>query len=100
MTMVWLVEKRIYYHYLDLGYEGVAIPIRVKFEFNVRDGALVRESLSTEHLYNCQALLNRYPSLKSERLEQDICETVKSRLHQYFIENGYQKEGAATDETI
>jgi hypothetical protein len=38
--MVWLVEKKTFYHFLDLGFESVEIPIRVKFEFEVKDEAL------------------------------------------------------------
>lgn len=87
--MVWLVEKKIFYHFLDLGYEGVAIPIRVKFEFDVRKGAFVRKSLKFEHLYNREALLNRYPNLKSERLEQDIYKTVKFQILEYLKKIGY-----------
>ena len=98
--MVWLVEKKIFYHYLDLGYEGVAIPIRVKFEFDVREGAFVHESLRFEQLYNRQALLNRYPRLKSERLEQDICETVKMGIREYLVENGYLKDCIDTEENL
>ena len=60
--MVWLVEKKIFHHQFDLGFEGVAIPIRVKFEFEVRDGALVPDSLSKNVLYNQSALEKRYPN--------------------------------------
>jgi hypothetical protein len=61
--MVWLVEKKIFYHLFDLGFEGVEIPIRVKFEFEVREGALVPDSLSKNvHLYNRSALEKHYPN--------------------------------------
>ena len=97
--MMWLVEKKIFHHFLDLGYEGVAIPIRVKFEFQVHKGAFVRESLKFEHLYNREALMKRYPNLKSERLDQDIHKTVKFQIREYLKKNGYLKESVDTEET-
>ena len=55
--MVWLVEKKILYHVFDLGFEGVEIPIRVGFEFEVKEGALVPDSLCKNILYNRAAAL-------------------------------------------
>ena len=98
--MVWLVEKKIFHYILDLGYEGVAIPIRVKFEFEVQEGAIVPQSLSLEHLYNRKAILNRYPNVKAEHLEQDIHKMVKLRIHEYLIQNGYLNEESDTNETV
>jgi hypothetical protein len=43
---MWLVEKKIFYHLLDMGFERVRIPVRVKFEFEVKEGSLVSDSLS------------------------------------------------------
>ena len=33
--MVWIVEKKVFYHLIDLGFESVDVPVRVKFEFEV-----------------------------------------------------------------
>jgi hypothetical protein len=52
--MVWVVEKKVFYHILDMGFESVGIPIRVKFEFEVKDGSFVPNSLTSESLYNQQ----------------------------------------------
>ena len=90
--MVWVVEKKVFYHILDLGFESVGIPIRVKFEFEAREGVIVTDSLTFEHLFNTNALLKRYPNLKSERLEQDIYETVKLQIRKYLLDNEYLKE--------
>ena len=87
--MVWLVDKKIIYHILDLGYERVKIPIRTKFEFEVREGVFVPGSLSIERLYNKDVLLNQFPNLQSELLEQDIDNTVKTQISNYLIDNGY-----------
>jgi hypothetical protein len=90
--MVWVVEKKVIYHILDLGFESVGIPVRVKFEFEVQNGSFVPESLSTEGLYNQQAVEKQYPQVKSEILERDIDKTINSEIQKYFIENGYLHE--------
>ena len=87
--VVWVVEKKVFYHILDLGFESVGIPIRVKFEFETREGALIPDSLTFEHLFNKDALLERYPNLKSELLgifkqvHQDVldCEPKVVAIH-------------------
>jgi hypothetical protein len=61
LPMVWVVEKKVFYHILDMGFESVGIPVRVKFEFDVQDGNFVPDSLSIKSLYNQQAVVNRYP---------------------------------------
>ncbi|UCE55415.1 MAG: hypothetical protein JSV31_08225 [Desulfobacterales bacterium] len=90
--MVWVVEKKVFYHILDLGFESVGIPIRVKFEFEVQDGSFVPDSLSTERLYNQQELERRYPNLKLDALEQDIEKTIHFEILKYLKNNGYLKE--------
>ena len=39
--MVWVVEKKIFRHILDMDFERVEIPVRVKFEFEVVEGSFV-----------------------------------------------------------
>ena len=95
--MVWLLEKKIFHHILDLGYEGVAIPIRVKFEFEVRDGQFVPGSLKYELLYNKDALLNRYPNLDDKCLHKDVEKTVKKEINTYLQNDGYLKTAAGRD---
>lgn len=87
--MVWVLEKKVFYHILDMGFESVGIPVRVKFEFEVQDGSFVPESLSTEHLYNLQAVAKQYPQVKSDILERDIKTTVRQGIEKYLIENGF-----------
>jgi hypothetical protein len=86
---MWLLEKKIFHHILDLGYEGVAIPVRVKFEFEIRDGQFVQDSLGYEPLYNKDALLSRYPNLDAESLDKDIVKTVERGIRLYMESNGY-----------
>lgn len=90
--MVWVVEKKIFYHLLDMGFESVGIPVRVKFEFDVQDGKLVADTLSFESLYNQQAVVNRYPGVKKDLLEKEIQKTVKREIRKYMQNCGYLSE--------
>ena len=90
--MVWVVEKKIFYHLLDMGFESVGIPVRVKFVFDVKDGKFVSDSLSFESLYNQQAVVNRYPGLKKDLLEKEIQKTVQREIRKYLQDYGYISE--------
>lgn len=87
--MVWVVEKRVFYHLLDLGFESVNVPIRVKFEFEIAEGALVADSISRSILYNRPALERRYPNLDLARLQRSIEKKVDSEIHKYLRACGY-----------
>ena len=87
--MVWLVEKKVVHHLLDLGFERVKIPIRVKFEFEVKEGAFVPESLSTHTLYNRKAIEVRYPKLNVASLNNSISKTVKKEIFKHIKECGF-----------
>ncbi|MGD9350792.1 MAG: hypothetical protein PVF71_14110 [Desulfobacterales bacterium] len=87
--MVWVVEKKIFYHILDMGFESVGIPVRVKFEFNVRDGIYVPDSLAVESLYNQQAVVKRYPGVRMASLDQEIQRTIQREIQKYLQNLGY-----------
>ena len=86
---MWLVEKKIFYHLLDMGFERVRIPVRVKFEFEVKEGSLVSDSLSFETLFNRQALKKCYPPAKLELLAYEVEKTVKRNIFGYLNDCGY-----------
>ena len=90
--MVWVLEKKVFYHILDMGFESVGIPVRVKFEFDVKDGKFVSDSLSFESLYNQQAVVNRYPGVKKDLLEKEIQKTVLREIRSYLQSHGYISE--------
>ena len=90
--MVWIAEKKVFHYFLDVGFERVEIPIRVKFEFKLTDGCLDPGSLSREILYNRETLQNRFPDLDSFKLEQSILEKVDKEIFGYFSECGFLKE--------
>jgi hypothetical protein len=90
--MVWIVEKKVVHHMFGLGIERVKIPVRVTFEFEVKEGAFAPNSLSTQTVYNRTALEKRYPNLNLASLENSIDNTVRKEIMAYlkfcvFLEN-------------
>jgi hypothetical protein len=98
--MVWVVEKKVFYHILDLGFESVGIPIRVKFEFEVKDGSFVPNSLNSKSLFNKPAIANRYPNVRIDTLEHEIQKTVHREIQKYLKFIGYAKENKNSDTTV
>jgi hypothetical protein len=90
--MVWVAEKKVFYHFLDMGFESVEIPVRVKFEFEIREGALVPNSLCKVVLYNQSAIERSYPHVDLGRLQQSIEEKVDEEIHKYFRACGYLED--------
>jgi hypothetical protein len=86
--VVWLVEKKIFYHSINMGFEWVEIPIRVKFEFEVKESAFVPDTLSKEILYNDKILEKRYPNLNRHNLKKAIENTVENKIMEYLKMNG------------
>ena len=80
---------------MDLGYEQVKIPVRVRFEFEVSAGAMVPGTLAYDRLFNPKALQSRYPEVQSEILESAIDATVKEGICRYLKKNGYLEPDAA-----
>jgi hypothetical protein len=87
--MIWVVEKKVVYHLLDLGFERIKIPVRVKFEFAVEQGILVPDSLTKSILYNRLLLEKHYPHLDRPRLEAAIAKTVVREIDTYLKECNY-----------
>ncbi|HVO84041.1 MAG TPA: hypothetical protein VMU60_06430 [Syntrophobacteria bacterium] len=90
--MIWVVEKKVVYHLLDLGFERIRIPVRVEFEFAVERGTLVPDSLTKTVLYNRPLLEKRYPHLDRSRLDATIENTVDREILIYLQECRYLVE--------
>jgi len=75
---------------MDLGFERVRIPVRVTYEFEVREGKLVPDTLSWRMLYNRKILQARYPGLNMESLDNSVDRTVSEELHHYLRQIGYE----------
>ena len=95
--MVWLVEKKVVHHIMDVGFERIKIPIRVKFEYEVKGGNFVSNSLSTHTLYNKKALEKRYPQLNLASLETSIDKTVNKEIFKHLKDCGLFSEERGSD---
>ena len=72
-----------------MGFESVGIPVRVKFELDVQDGRFIPDSLEVESIYNQQAVVRRYPSLKKDILEKQVQATIHREIRKYLHNCGY-----------
>jgi hypothetical protein len=95
--MVWIVEKKVVYHIIELPFEQVTIPVRVKFEFEVKEGAFLPDSLTTRRLYNRTALEKRYPNLDLASVEHSIDNTVSKEIMSYLRNCGFLNEDTGSD---
>lgn len=87
--MIWVVEKKVFRLVFDLGFESVKIPVRVKFEFEVKEGNLVPDTLTKSVLYNKLLLERRYPNLDQTSFQRSIERKVESEIQKYFQEHGF-----------
>ena len=92
VCMVWVSEKKIIHHVLTLGFDTVDIPVRVRFEFEVREGAFVPGSLSTHVLYNRDLIEQRYPATDLSSLEASIDKTVEKEIRKHLNSCGFLNE--------
>ena len=90
--MVWVVEKKIFRHILDMDFERAEIPVRVKFEFEVVEGSLVPDTLTKEILYNQDAIEKRYPKIKLSSLNHAIEEMVEDEIMAYLRRSGFFRD--------
>jgi hypothetical protein len=88
--MVWVVEKKIFRYILNTGFENVDIPVRVKFEFEVLEGALVPDTLTKEILYNQGAIKKHCSHVKLSSLNNAIEEMVESEIMEYLRRGGFR----------
>jgi hypothetical protein len=87
--MVWVVEKKVIHHVLALGFDMVDIPVRVRFEFEVREGTFVPGSLSTHTLYNRDLIERRYPAMDLGSLEDSIGKKVAKEIRKHLNSCGF-----------
>ena len=87
-----MVDKKVFHLVFDLGFESVEIPVRVKFEFEVKEGNLVPDSLTKTMLYNKQLLERRYPDLDQGSFKRSIERKVDNEIQKHLIEHGFIAE--------
>ena len=90
--MIWIVDKKVFQLAFDLGFESVVIPVRVKFEFEVKAGNLVPDSLTKSMLYNKQLLERRCPSLDQASFQRSIERKADNEIQKYLQEHGFITE--------
>jgi hypothetical protein len=90
--MVWIVEKKVVHHMIGLPFESVTIPVSVTFEFEVKEGVFLPDSLSSRRLYNRTSLEKRYPNIDFASLEHSIDNTVSKEIMIYLKDCGFLKE--------
>ena len=88
-SVLWVVDRKVVKHTVRAGATLVEVPIRVRFEFGLREERFVAGTLSRTFLYNRPALLRRFPRLDAARLEADIERAVERALVEYFTFRGY-----------
>ena len=82
--MVWVVDKKTVRHLLERDGKLLEIPVRVKFEYQYKDGKLVPGSIKTEKLYNQKGVVLRFPNIDVEDLESKIQESVERDIRDYI----------------
>jgi hypothetical protein len=84
-----MVDKKVFQIVLNLGFESVKVPVRVKLEFEVERGNLVSDSLTKTMLYNKQLLQRRYPDLDQASLQRSIERKVEEAIQKHLQEHGF-----------
>ena len=64
----------------------------MKFEFEVKEGNLVPDSLTETMLYNKQLLERRYPRLDHASFERSIERKVDKEIQKHLQEHGFLTE--------
>ena len=90
--MIWMVGKKVFHLDYNFGFESVRIPVRVKFEFGVKNGILVHDSFTRSILYNKQLLEKRYPEFDQTSLHKSIEKKVDNELQQHLHICGFLKQ--------
>ena len=87
--MIWMTEKKVFHLEYNFGFESVRIPVRVKFEFGVKEGTLVDDTLTKSMLYNKQLLEKQYPEFDHVSLQKSIEKKVDHELQQHLLSCGF-----------
>ena len=87
--MLWVVDKKIVKHTVATGEMLVEVPVRVRFEYGLRDERFVAGSMSRRFLYNRGALLRRLPRLDAAALEAEVERAVDRAIVEHLKFNGY-----------
>lgn len=87
--MLWVVDKKIVKHTVATGDMLVEVPVRVRFEYGLRDERFVAGSMSRRFLYNRGALLRCLPRADAAALEAEVECAVDRAIVEHLKFNGY-----------
>ena len=99
--MLWVVDKKVVRHMVDAGAVLVEVPIRIRFEYCLRDARLVEGTVTREFVYNRPELVRRFPGLEADGLDVDIEHAVDRAIMEHLMFAGYARGNArlfASDE--
>ncbi len=87
--MLWVVDKKVVKHALNVGVALVEVPIRIRFEFGLDDGCFAARSMQRDVLYNAEELLRRFPRLQRSALDAEIGRVADKALVEHLKFSGY-----------
>ena len=87
--MLWVVDKKVIRHTINAGTALVEVPIRIRFEYCLRDERFVEGTLKRDFLYNRPELLRRFPRLQERALDAEIEGTVDRTIVEHLMFAGY-----------
>ena len=87
--MLWVVDKKVIRHTIDAGTALVEVPIRIRFEYCLRDERFVEGTLKRDFLYNRPELVRRFPRLQESVLDADIEAAVDRTIVEHLMFAGY-----------
>lgn len=87
--MLWVVDKKVIRHTIDVGTALVEVPIRIRFEYCLRDETFVEGTVKRDFLYNRPELLRRFTRLEPGVLDADIEDAVDRTIVEHLKFAGY-----------
>lgn len=87
--MLWVVDKKVIRHTIDVGTALVEVPIRIRFEYCLRDERFVEGTVKRDFLYNRPELLRRFTRLEPAVLDADIEGIVDRTIVEHLKFAGY-----------
>ena len=87
--MLWVVDKKVIRHTVDAVSALVDVPIRIRFEYCLRDERFVEGTVTREFLYNRPELVRRFPGLEAAGLDADIERAVDRAIIEHLKFAGY-----------
>ena len=87
--MIWVVDKKVVRHIVEADGKLLEIPVRVKFEYAIDDGALVADTFSIETLFNSAFVHTRLPTIDMDSLANEVEATARREVLEDLAFRGY-----------